>query len=188
MRKVVVTILSCIFVCLFMFNNNVQAQTVYEMMGQPVSNQTGLQEFTDMPEEYILARTIYSEAMGESYTGKVAIYHIAMNRLRKNLSEFGRPTLKDVLLKTPGGFDGLTTSYARTPDVTSQAWKDSCDIAMTGGTNPIGNCLWYNTNTVFTSNTYTSGGYTYYRFGTSSKKIIEKVVIGKHTFFRVEGY
>lgn len=135
-----------------------------------------------------MARTIYSEAMGESYTGKVAIYHIAFNRLKKNMKEFGTPTMKDVLLKTPGGFDGLTTYYARNPNVYSQAWRDCCDIASTAGSNPIGNCLWYNTNLVFASKTFTSGGYTYYRFNSGAKKIVEKVIIGKHTFFRVEGY
>lgn len=138
----------------------------------------------------IMARTIYSEAMGESYTGKVAIYYIVINRQKKILEEFGRPMLKDVILETLGGFDDLTTYYARNPYIYTQEWRDSCDIALTGGggKNLIGNCLWYNTNTVFATKTFKSGGYTYYKFNSGSKKIVEKVVIGKHTFFRVEEY
>lgn len=188
MRKISVKILTCTLSLLLFCSFSVQAQTIYESMGKPVSNQSGLQEYEDMFTNDIWARTIYSEAIGESYTGKLAIYHIICNRQKKNSLEFGRPTFKDVLLH--GDFDGLKTSYARCPNVYSQSWIDCCDIVMSGGYNPIGNCLWYNTNTLFNNQLYSYGGYTYYKFpGTSSyKKVVEKVIIGNHTFFRIEGY
>lgn len=81
--------------------------SIYEDMGVHVSDKSGLSEFSTLPTLSVLAHTIYSEVRGESDDGKTAVAYIAQNRVNKNLTEFGGNSMINVLLKVPGGFDGL---------------------------------------------------------------------------------
>ncbi|WP_281888923.1 cell wall hydrolase [Paenibacillus sp. YYML68] len=157
--------------------------------GDPIQDLSGLQEFDPLDPVDVLARLIYSEARGESRTGKAGVVWVVSNRVDKNLSEFGGSTYKGVCLK-PNAFAGLTTQSARQPDTSSSAWDDCISEALSSSrsSNPIGKCLWFVTNTYFSSKVTTSNGSEYWNFGAGSKKIVEKVVLGNHTFFRVEGY
>lgn len=90
----------------------------------------------------LLARMIYSEARGESKTGKRACAFVAKNR--KANGGFGGKTYESVLLAS-GQFEGMTTESARKPKISSQAWKDGLAIAsdLASQTNPIGNRLYF---------------------------------------------
>lgn len=83
----------------------------------------------------------------------------------------------------------MKTALAHTPNTSLQAWKDSCDIAVITISNPdpIGKCLWFNTNATYNSRLNSTGKYTF-DGGVTYKTVVEKVVIGNHTFFRIEGY
>ncbi len=144
----------------------------------------------------LLARMIYAEARGESSEGKRGVAFVAQNRKdhATKAAEFGGTTWEGVLLKS--GQFAMTGTAALKPDTSSQAWADCLDIAQNLGdkTNPIGACLWFCTNKTFGNKTKTENGVEKYCFGnpTSSnavfKEIVEKCVIGNHTFFRVTGY
>jgi len=56
--------------------------------------------------------------------------------------------------------------------------------------NPIGACMWFVTNSYYEDNSRTYNGQEQYTFngGSTWKNIVEKNVIGSHTFFRVTGY
>jgi spore germination cell wall hydrolase CwlJ-like protein len=157
--------------------------------GDPVQDLTGLTEFDPLDDGDVVARCIYSEARGESQKGKAGVVWVISNRVSKNLSEFGGNSYKKVVLKK-NQFDGMTKAAARQPDVTSQAWKDCVSeaLASTRSQNPIGKCLWFVGNSYYANNVVKSGGNEYWNFGSGNKKIVEKVVIGNHTFFRIEGY
>ena len=157
--------------------------------GDPISDLTGLTEFEPLDPVDVLARLIYSEARGESRTGKAGVAWVVSNRVDKNMTEFGGNTYKGVCLRS-GAFSGMTTLSARQPDTSSSAWDDCVSeaLASSRSPNPIGNCLWFSTNTSFNNNVINSGGNQYWNFGHGNKKIVEKVVMGNHTFFRVEGY
>lgn len=159
--------------------------------GEPLSDLTGLTEFEGRDSVDLLARMIYSEARGESLEGKRGCAHVANNRKKKNTTEFGGGTFAGVLLKS-GQFAGMTTASARQPDLTSSAWTDSLSVAANMATmaNPIGTCLWFVTNTYYSSHTRTSNGTEQYSFdgGSTYTDVVEKKVIGNHTFFRVSGY
>lgn len=136
----------------------------------------------------LLARMIYGEAEGESEKGKRGCAFVAKNRKQRNSSEFGGSTWEGVLFK---GFSGFTSSRALKPDINSQAWKDSLNIAqnLSSKTNPIGNCLFFNTNSLYARKTRTSNGKEQYTFnGNDYRNVTEKHVIGNHTFFLVSGY
>lgn len=159
------------------------------MAGACLTDKSGLTEFNGLDSADILARLIYSEARGESLTGKRGVYHVVANRKAKNSSEFGGNTILGVATKS-GQFAGMTTSSARCPDTNSSAWSDCLSVAQNGGTNPIGKCLWFNTTTLYGQRTRAvSGGGEEYTFnGSTYTKVVEKVVIGNHTFFRLSGY
>lgn len=146
-------------------------------------------EFTGLDSTDILARLIYSEARGESMTGKRGVYYVVVNRKAKNSSEFGGNTIAGIALKKYQ-FSGMTTSHARCPDNDAQSWKDSLSVAGNGGTNPIGKCLWFNTNAKYKERITTDkDNNEYYTHpGSTAKLVVEKVVIGNHTFWRVKGY
>lgn len=117
---------------------------------------------------------------------------VVANRKKCTVGEFrNQNTVEDVILY-PNAFEGVAAgkSTILCPDTTSQAWNDCLYIAMNSATqdNPIGNCLWFLGTSYFNSKVTTQNGFEYYNFGTGAKRIIEKVVIGGHTFFRVEGY
>lgn len=138
----------------------------------------------------LLARMIYSEAGNQTEKGKRGCAFVAKNRKDRNEKQFGGDTWEGVILKA-NQFAGMTTSHALKPDTTSDAWKDSLDIAknLSSKTNPIGGCLWFNTNSLYKKQSKTEGGKEYYRFGSGSyNEVTEKVVIGDHTFFKVSGY
>ncbi len=157
--------------------------------GEPLSNLSGLSEFYGRDSVDLLARMIYSEARSEAWVGKQGVAHVAKNRRAKNLAEFGGGTYEGVLLH-PGAFDGMTTLAARQPDLTSEAWNNSLYIAGHMGTqyNPIGTCLWFRTNSSYNANSRIYNGQEQYTFGSGWKNVVEKYVIGGHTFFRVAGY
>ena len=134
----------------------------------------------------LMARMIYSEARGESIEGMRGVAFVAYNR--KDHSQFPS-SLKDVLLS--GGFDGLRTSAALAPDTSSTAWKNCLEIAMKmpNLSNPIDNCLWFNTTTTFNNICNANGGkYKFSGNGTVPVTVTNRKVIGNHTFFTVEGY
>ena len=141
----------------------------------------------------LLARMIYSEAGNQSEEGKRACAFVAKNRKDKNASEFGGNTWEGVLLKE-NQFVGMTTANALRPDTSSTVWSTSLDIAknLSSKTNPIGKCLWFNTNSLYSSrirNVNGQGGPEQYKFpGGEYRDVVEKKVIGNHTFFRVSGY
>lgn len=157
--------------------------------GDPLSDLAGLNEFQPLDVVDVVARCIYSEARGESQEGKAGVAWIISNRVDKNLSEFGGNSYKDVVLK-PGAFEGMTLLAARQPDNTSSVWDDCVSeaLASTRSPNPIGKCLWFRPNSNYKNNVMTSGSTEYWNFGSGNRKIVEKYVIGNHTFYRVEGY
>ena len=120
------------------------------MAGECLTDQSGLSEFDGLDSVDLLARMIYSEASTESSTGKKGVYWVVVNRKAKNSSEFGGNTVAGVVLH-PDAFAGMLTINARCPDTSSSAWSDSLSIAQNGGTNPIGNCLWFNGNDYYNS-------------------------------------
>ncbi len=138
----------------------------------------------------LLARMLYSEAGNQTEKGKRGCAYVAKNRKDKDKKEFGGSTWEGVLLKE-NQFVGMTTSNALKPDTSSTAWKDSLDIAknLSSKTNPIGTCLWFNTNTLYGKQSKTEKNKEYYKFGSGAyNEVVEKVVIGDHTFFRITGY
>ncbi|SEK43245.1 cell wall hydrolase [Paenibacillus sp. OK003] len=158
-------------------------------MGDPLPNLPGLTEFDNLDTTDLLARLIYAEASTQSKTGKAGVAWVVSNRVDKNLSEFGGNTYKGVILKT-NAFEGMTSSNARQPNTSSTAWSDSVEQALASSrlSNPIGTCLWFVTNTYFASKVIKSGTTEYWNFGAGNNKIVEKKVLGDHTFYRVEGY
>lgn len=162
--------------------------------GEPLENKGSstwdLSEFEGRDSVDLLARLIYSEAEGESNEGKRGVAYVALNRRDSGKSEFGGSTFESVILKKYQ-FEGMTTSRARKPDLESDAWADSLDIASNMSTtkNPIGDCLWFMTNSAYKKGASGSGSNETFTFsGSTAKKVVEKKVIGNHTFFRVEGY
>lgn len=138
----------------------------------------------------LLARLIYSEAYNQSEKGKRGVAFVAKNRKDKNITEFGGNTWSGVILKT-NQFAGMSTNNALKPDTNSNTWKDSLDIAknISNKTNPIGNCLWFNPNTLYTKLSKTESGKEYYKFDRDSYfEVVEKIVIGNYTFFKITGY
>lgn len=98
----------------------------------------------------LLARMIYSEAGNQTEEGKRGCAFVAKNRKDRNETQFGGNTWEGVILKA-NQFAGMTTTHALKPDTTSDAWKDSLDIAqnLSGKINPIGGCLWFNTSSLY---------------------------------------
>lgn len=155
--------------------------------GDALSSYSDLKNCSDTD---LLARMIYAEARGETEEGKRGCAYVAKNRVDKNSSEFGGNTYSGVLLKS-GQFAGMSTESALKPDTTSDAWKDSLDIAknLSSKKNPIGTCLWFVTNTYYKNHSKTSGGVEMYTFNNSIyTEVTKKVVIGNHTFFMLSGY
>lgn len=157
--------------------------------GACLTDKTGLSEFNGLATNDLLARVIYSEAAGEPLVGKRGVAHVVKNRVSKNSSVFGGGTYAGVILK-PGEFQGMTTSLARCPSTSSIAWTDSLSIANSIGNSPVGKTLWFNTNSLYKQRSFTFPSYEGYTFnnGNSYIKVVEKYVIGGHTFFRVDGY
>lgn len=156
----------------------------FDYLGEPLNYIDGRTEYKYQSTTDLVARMVYSEAAGESYKGKQGCYWVYANRLVKNSTQFGKSTYE--ILTKPGEFVGMKGSLAHKPNRTSTAWNDSCKIAVSGASNsnPVGKCLWFNTNSTFKSRSNSSGGYTF-DGGKTYKKVLEKVVIGNHTFFRV---
>ncbi|HVJ49838.1 cell wall hydrolase [Desulfitobacterium sp.] len=135
----------------------------------------------------LLARMMYGEARSESNTGRTACMWIAKNRVARNSSEFGGQYYQDVILY-PDAFKGVWTDAALRPDLSSTAWNECLSIAQSyysSSGNPIGTCLWFNTNELYNSVVNSLGQY---NFGSGYVNVTEKYVIGNHTFFKVQGY
>lgn len=155
-------------------------------LGQPVNN---FNDLANLSEIDVIARCIYSEAAGESLTGKYGVANVIRNRKNKNSSEFGGGTYKDVVLR-PNAFSGMTGSMALRPDTTAPAWTQCVEIAQSIDTisNPVRNCLWFFTNGLYATRVYTENGVKKINFGAGGRAITDEIVIGGHTFFLVEGY
>lgn len=164
--------------------------------GACVADKTGLTEFDGLSNLDLLARLIYSEARGETTQGLYGVARVVHNRVLKNLTEFGGSSVKGVILKTPGGFVGMTTVDARCPytdGVQGAEWRAALQAANIYGTepNPVGKTLWFNTNSVYSSRVIKdSQGKDTYKFPNISyyQTVVEKYIVGGHTFFRVSGY
>ena len=110
---------------------------------------------------YLLARVIYAEARGESYTGKVAVGAVVLNRVRS--SSF--PNTISGVVYQPYAFTAVADGQINlTPDATSQrAAQDAIN-----GWDPTYGCLYYyNASTATSKWIYT-------------RKTV--VTIGKHVF------
>jgi len=84
----------------------------------------------------MMARVIYSEARGESYTGQVAVGAVVMNRIQSSLFP---NTIKDVIFQ-PGAFTAVDDGqYWLTPNRT--AYLAAFDAVR--GWDPTGNALYY---------------------------------------------
>lgn len=155
-------------------------------LGQAVNN---FNDLANLSEVDVVARCIYSEAAGESLTGKRGVAGVIRNRKNKNSSEFGGGTYKDVVLHS-GAFSGMTGSMALCPNTTASAWTQCVEIAQTIDTvsNPVGNCLWFFTNELYATRVYTENGDKKIDFGAGGRVITDEIVIDGHTFFLVEGY
>ena len=99
-------------------------------------------------------------------TGKINFTRIdKLARIISDLSNQG----KEVVLVSSGaigvGVDKL--KLPERPDLTSQAWKDSLDIASNMSTvaNPVGTCLYFVTNSLYAADTVPNNDgemYTFY--------------------------
>ena len=87
-------------------------------------------------EAYLLARLVHGEARGESYTGKVAVAAVVLNRVRS--SRFPN-TLAGVIYQS-GAFDAVKDGQINlTPNEQSRrAARDALN-----GWDPTGGCLYY---------------------------------------------
>lgn len=157
-------------------------------LGEPVPYINGKDEYQYLSNTDLVARMIYSEASGESYSGKQGCFRVYANRLLIDVPEFGHTTF-DIITNPTNGFDGMKNSLAHAPNRSSQAWIDSCNIAAlgAGNSNPVGKSLWFNTTPLFKSRLNSAGKYTF-NGGITYKTVTDKYEIGKHTFFRIEGY
>ncbi len=156
--------------------------------GDCLTNQSGLSEFNGGDDVDLLARVMYAEARGEEYVGRQGVCWVVKNRMAKNLAEFGGSTFSGVILS--GKFDGMYTYAARCPNTSEYGWTSSLYIAQNHATqyNPIGTCLWFNANDYYDDYSRIYNGVEQYNgFGTGWKNVVEKVIVGNHTFFRVEG-
>ena len=139
----------------------------------------------------LIARCIYTEARGETDSGKRGVACVIRNRRDYGTDEFGGNTYAGVVLKDYG-FEGMTTAEALAPDTTEAAWQDCVNIAnnIENISNPIGDCLWFVTTSHYNNNSYTYNGDEYFRFNANYDytKVTEKVTIGGHVFFLLENY
>ncbi len=157
--------------------------------GDCLSNQPRLSEFYGRDGIDLLARLIYSEARGEGYIGKQGVCWVVKNRMAANIPEFGGDTFSGVILS--GAFEGMYEYAARCPNTNEHGWTSSLYIAQNHATqpNPIGTCLWFNTNAYYNKNSRINAGIEQYNgFTIGWQEVVEKVIIGNHTFFRVAGY
>ena len=152
---------------------------------------TDKSQFEECSDEDLLARLIYSEAEGECKEGKIGCAFVIKNRITVNLNEFGGNTYKGVILH-PSQFAGMNRPEALAPNLKSQAWKDSLDIALNLNRtrNPIKNCLWFNSTKYYKTRLKHGTKKDEYKFvGTNIYRVVDtKVTIGNQTFFHVEGY
>ncbi|EJT5915583.1 cell wall hydrolase [Clostridium perfringens] len=150
----------------------------YDHLGKPIYSTS---DYKLLSNTDLIARMLYSEAQGESYKGKQGCYYVYANRLKLNINEFGKSTYEILVGK---GFFAMNNSFAMRPNTSSQAWLDCCKIAVAGpsNSNPVGNCLYFNTNARFSQ--LSSNGK--YNMQGTWHTIKEKVVIGNHTFFRIK--
>ena len=106
-----------------------------EQAGQTGGSQNGADSYTNS-DTYLLARCIYGEARGESYTGQVAVGAVVLNRVKS--SQFPN-TIAGVIYQRhafPAVSDGQINL---TPDQTAiNAAKDAMN-----GWDPTGGCLYY---------------------------------------------
>lgn len=150
--------------------------------GEPISRN----ELWSIDETDLLARTIYGEAAGESYRGKVAVAMVIKNRA--NVGFRGETTIRGVILDE-GQFDCINHELMLQPDLSSSAWGDSLQIAIDLDTrdNPIGNRLYYATVDSFTNvhideNTQMLAG-----FGPTGAPFYDGIQIDNHIFFTYYG-
>ena len=122
--------------------------TTIRNYGQPINS---FSDFYKLDNTDLLARLIYSEARGEIEDGKIAIAYIVHNRVLRNTDEFGGSTMKGVILKSPGGFQGMRTFSAMNPTKEPSAWKECLFVAENylELKNPIDTRLWFLPTIIF---------------------------------------
>lgn len=158
--------------------------------GEPLNSTADYAGLFDLD---LVTRMVYSEARGESDEGKAGCAYVVKNRRDKNLAEFGGTDWGDIVTHS-GQFAGMSTDAALRPDTTSSAWTKSLEAArdVVRGfgkiANPIGTCLWFNSNSYYQNVIKIRNNKEYYNFGAGEREVVEKVIIGGHTFFRVSGY
>lgn len=106
-----------------------------EQAGQTGGSQNGADSYTNS-DTYLLARCIYGEARGESYTGQVAVGAVVLNRVKS--SQFPN-TIAGVIYQRHA-FTAVSDGQINlTPDQTAiNAAKDAMN-----GWDPTGGCLYY---------------------------------------------
>lgn len=106
-----------------------------EQTGQTGESQNGADSYTNS-DTYLLARCIYGEARGESYTGQVAVGAVVLNRVKS--SQFPN-TIAGVIYQRHA-FTAVSDGQINlTPDQTAiNAAKDAMN-----GWDPTGGCLYY---------------------------------------------
>lgn len=151
--------------------------------GEPVSSKDTLRDVA-YPVTEVMARVLYGEARSESDAGRRGIAHVVINRANKNLSEFGGSDYKDVMLYS-GAF-----SVSLAPDTSSTAWEECVYLGKRFVTcdNPIGTCVFFRTNATYVANLDPSKKDEYIKLNGKYLQVLEKYVIGNHTFYRPEGY
>ncbi|NLJ71667.1 MAG: hypothetical protein GX333_01490 [Syntrophomonadaceae bacterium] len=99
---------------------------------KPISNYANL----TAGERYALARLVYGEARGESFSGQVAIAAVVFNRI--NSGKFGKSILEVIF--EPGAFTAVSDGqYYLEPD--ANAYK-AVDSALSGW-DPTGGAIYY---------------------------------------------
>ena len=118
----------------------------------------------------LLARTIHSEARGESYEGKLAVATVIVNRMEhSNRRLFGGPTMEGVVYKA-NQFDGVKTkSFNDTPG--EESVKAAEEVLLNGYRS-------FDSDVVFFYNPITSTDRTFIR------SVDPLFQLGRHVFAR----
>ena len=152
-------------------------------LGRPI---TSTAEYSGLTEVDLIARCIFSEAGNQGNEGQRGVACVLRNR--KGHRRFPN-SYREIILQA-NQFSGMGTGYAMRPDTSLANWIASVAVAKQISTvaNPIGTCTFFKRNDVYNNSIVSSGPPEVIYFASTNVEVLEKVVIGNHTFFRVEGY
>lgn len=152
-------------------------------LGQAI---TSTAQYSGLTEVDLIARCIFSEAGNQGDIGQRGVACVLRNR--KEHRRFPN-SYREVILQE-NQFSGMNSHYAMRPDTSSANWIASVAVAKQIATvaNPIGTCTFFKTNSSYNNNIVSSGPPEVIYFSGANLEVLEKKVIGNHTFFRVEGY